>query len=389
MGNPTPDTRWYLRALGQTRGPYTLEQMRRFVAEEMATVDSPVCIVGGSEWQRLGNALPDLFRAPVHSPKFPAPAGGQAFPPPPMPPSVPTSLLVDAGEAEAWTQGWAKICGILLIGGFCWPLYFSAGPFGGVVVWPWNLLSNSSAGGAFWLLLPLFLGVSSLCIGRFMAGRARTVVLFASSVGTMFLFLSIPLQGGNVGLQEYSDRIPNRGGFGVLALALLMLLSACAIAVGNRLRKGHPDAPLPSHMAGLGGCGLVLAFLVPVAEGWPLIRLFFAGWAWQGAWSVILSMMACLAYGIAAIFSFQRSTDPLPLCGSLSLLARAILIAPPILFLFQILAMGAGELFGTFFMMFLKIFALLYGQLLLAAVGLAAWLDDVLREQEKAGRLRV
>lgn len=280
----------------------------------------------------------------------------------------------DVPDKDAWTRFWANLCGGLLIGGFLWPLVFSM--FGQTeFIWFWDTFKGASGGAIFGSLLPLFAGIAALVIGNVMTGTPRAIALFSTAAGALLLYMVLGGDGGGAG--AVTGPVGHGGGAAGF-VAVLMFLSCVAIAVGNRIRKRHPGAPLPRLLAGIGGCVLLASFVVPLGDGKPIIASFFEANSWKNAWAFMLMTLSVLAYGVLGTVSFRRPEDVQPFCRAASILARCILIGYPASVLLMVLVGGGGEGFGMMIMALIKMCALVYGHLFLVAVGLAAWLEEAL-----------
>jgi hypothetical protein len=264
---------------------------------------------------------------------------------------------------DSWLKTWATRCGIMLIVGFLLP-------FGGWI-WFWNMMNSST-----WLmvLIPLAAGIAALVLKEKLDGNQLAISLLAVSGIALLLSMS----GGSSMSMRGAGPMSMAGGGGGVG-TLLLVLSACSIAVGNHLSKTHTSDQYPKLMVGVGGIVLVALFIIPIGGVAP-IKMFFTGFMWSKAWFILIIFAAVLAYGVVAILQFlntQMGIKVPVLEGDqselLSLLARVLLFGIP--------AIGVlGALFGPFpffgtLLTVIKMTLLVYGALLLLVSSLTAVIE--------------
>lgn len=166
---------------------------------------------------------------------------------------------------------------------------------------------------------------------------------------------------------------------GLIALALLA--GGLGAAVGNHLRKRAPEEGPGRALCAVGGALVVLPFLVPVG-GRPILMGFFEFRAWAIGWPLVLLLVMTLGYGVLGMRHLASNADYEGRCVRMSLLGRALLVAPPIaMTIFMLLALGkvraeAAPSFFSFLLLMAKGWGAFVGIFALVGVGLAAWFED-------------
>lgn len=275
------------------------------------------------------------------------------------------------GEQPRWANRWAVIWGAILL-------------FAIVIPKPHQTLNYDSRLGlqaetewSFFLdppgddiepiianLAAIGLGILAIFAGIRMTGRNLGQTLFWSAAGTFLFFLVL---GKAYRIFEFGSDAA-----GPVVVFVLLLFSTPLIAAGNHVRKFKPDDSTPVTMTGVGGIMLVLAFLLPVFDGHPLIEGFFEDRVWSQFAGGLVAMLALLAYGCLGIASFARGRKG-ALTMTISIMARCIMIGVPLVILLTGQAKGRAGDFGIQFILVLQGFLALYALLALSAVGLAAW----------------
>ncbi|OHB75803.1 MAG: hypothetical protein A2Z34_07170 [Planctomycetes bacterium RBG_16_59_8] len=260
-----------------------------------------------------------------------------------------------------WTSARAKLWGIVLTVGILLPIIASFGEMT-VISWPWDFIGASP-----FMILPLLLGIGAILIAAFMTGIMQGVTLFLCSVGVVAIsfFMDVAAQFSVTGTVSFGSPI----------LSILAFSSLIAIATGNHLRKSHPGEALPRFLAGVGGCVLVALFVIPFEGSAPIAGLFDS-MAWKMAWGMMLIILAVFGYGVIGAITLLPIPNVALICSILSILARGVLVALPLL----LLTAGGGEGFGMLLFLVLKTCAMMYGMLILPAVGLTSWISHTLRE---------
>jgi hypothetical protein len=223
-------------------------------------------------------------------------------------------------------------------------------------------------------LLVLGLGVALLVVSRSEPrARGRRAFVFAATavVGCLLLASSFARTGDAV--------------LGLLALGALFF-AGVAVVAGNRVHKRHPHRRLAAWVAATGGV-VVLAFAgYGLADMTPEL-LQDVHWI-----AIVLGVAQC-AYGLAgAMLCARPSPGSLP-CAAVSVLARVLLWALPLLMLFAIFELlredppGGGRLafVGAALTFALKYGLLGYALLVSAAIGLARWLESAAEGAQAEG----
>ena len=280
---------------------------------------------------------------------------------------------------DSWTRGWANWCGILLVVGFFCPLIISM--FGTTqVIMFWDFFAEGGATGVIGGIIPLILAFTAFMIGNGARGEARAIALTLAGAGSLvaYFLLGIESSGSSIA----APQLMGPGPIQAMMVALSLMLSPIPIAVGNRVRKRMPERSLPRFLAGFGGCSLVLAFLIPMVDGTPLIAIIFMEpRAWSVAWPVFLALLGLIGYGILGTIHLFYSGETPNLSQLLSVTARVMLFGVPLAFLIMTGINGGGDTFITALFGIAKMFSLFYGHMLLIAIGLAAWMEEWLVRQ--------
>jgi hypothetical protein len=204
--------------------------------------------------------------------------------------------------------------------------------------------------------------------------------------------------GGVLLLQLLISQLSRRGGTSqgvpVRVIVFLTTLSMCGIAIGNHVRKRHPDHPAPRKIAGFCGIFVMAVLLVPIGRGaQPFALTLFEQRAWQFASPLTLAVLVLTAYAFAGIVSFKRFGHPRRATRWISLMGWLLLSLFPI----SLLGVGVvafigagsdGESAGPVILMIFKSCALGYGLLILPAAGAAAWLSTSLAGAHSGARHR-
>ena len=262
---------------------------------------------------------------------------------------------------DTWLKTWATRCGIMLIVGFLLPMGS---------IWFWTMMKY---GNWFLVLIPLLIGIAALVLKDKLDGNQLALALLAISA----LALLLSLSGGSSMKMRGAGPLSMTGGGGIGSL--LLILSACSIAVGNHLSKTHTSDQYPKLMVGVGGIVLVALFIIPIGGPAP-IKMFFTGFMWSKAWFILIIFAAVLAYGVVAIVQFlntQMGIKVPVLEGDqselLSLLARVLLFGIPAVGVIFAL-FGPLPFFAALFTV-IKMTLLVYGSLLLLVSSLTAVIE--------------
>jgi hypothetical protein len=296
------------------------------------------------------------------------------------------SAVPGSVDADAWIRFWANLCGGMLVVGFFFPMIFS-GYRTTTVIWPWDLMSAMKAHQKLGMLLPLTLGLGAIAIGNLTRGLPRAIALSVTA-GSVWVLYALLAAAPEMDLAHLSAK-PGSG----VPLLVLMPLSACAIAIGNRIRKRHPTQYLPRTVAGVGGIVLSLCFVIPITGGrqnYPIIAAFFEPMFWRTVGPMMVALLALLIYGILGSLSFLPFRNVAAFCRFLSIQARVLLWGAPATVLFNFLGVTRGEAMVPALTVTIKIFTLWYGHLLLFAVGLTAWIEHAMegRSESEATAIR-
>jgi len=284
------------------------------------------------------------------------------------------SAVPGTPDADRWIRFWANLCGGMLIVGFLCPVILD-GLAGSRLIWQWDLMSSMKGDQILGMLLPLLLGVATLAVGNLMGGIRRAVVLSAMAGGAWVLY-AVLARAPEMDLAHLSAKTG-----GAILVLVIMPLSACAIAIGNRIRKRYPAEPMPRTLAGVAGIVLAGCFIIPLGGGrdsYPIIAAFFEKVVWRAAGPIMVVLLALLGYGVLGALSFMRVKDVGSYCRLLSVLARAILWGAPLTLLFTFSMLTDGRGMGMAFTLALKIFFLWYGHMLLVAIGFTSWMEHSL-----------
>lgn len=292
-----------------------------------------------------------------------------------------------AAALESWASRWFVVLGLALVVGVLLPIVaHHRGGWGhsrssrSEAVWLWDLLEGAPARIVVALLLPLALGLATLVVASSATGLKRAVTLFSCAAGALVLGTIL---GRGIELTAYAG-LP-----GLAAVLLLLLtLGGTAIAVGNRLRRTWPAARTPRLLAGLGGCGVCLAFLLPVGHNdETLIGALLDDDAWEDVWPLALWAVSVLAYGVLGTVAL-RPTAAAGLYRATSVLGRCVLIGLPAMLLLVWLLEGDGKGGATVLLLAVKLPAILFGTPGVLAVALTAWIAHAINAPPAAGQAR-
>ncbi|HXX92427.1 MAG TPA: hypothetical protein VEN81_02260, partial [Planctomycetota bacterium] len=266
--------------------------------------------------------------------------------------------------------------GILLLGGFLFPWVITVGETR--VVWPWSAVGQMTGSQAVGTLLSPFLGGAVLVAARLFRGP-RLALLLAWMAGLVWILTAI-LSPGTEGV-FFSKHSP-----GAISVFTLMPLGACAIAIGNHLRKRFPGDPLPRFLAASGGGLLVVCYLVPMDGGTSLMATLFQPMVWRMIGSILVVFVGLFIYAALGVMSLKRLRDEKSYTRLVSILARALLWGAPLTLLYAVGLMTQGWGLGTALVLTLKLFAGWYGHWILLAASVAALIGDRLAAGRAPGR---
>jgi hypothetical protein len=287
------------------------------------------------------------------------------------------ALLGVAGRppTEAWARGCGSVLGIGLIVGALWPLLLRERTGAGYAFplrWPWDYVPSAYALPFLWI--PLGLGAAALGASLALRCAARAIVLFATSVGA--LSTSLVVSSG----PEAIDGLLREGSraTATFLLVLVLFVAPILIAVGNHVRRGFPASASARGLAGVSGSLVLLAFLVPVVDGRPGIAYLFRHDTWRGAWPWAALALVALAYGGLGVASLPAGSVRLR-CVLTGVVGRLLLLGLPLAILLdRSIRVADQDALAAVAMGVVKGSLLLFGHLLLVAVGLAAWIDAAL-----------
>jgi hypothetical protein len=383
-------SQWHVRHAGRVEGPVDEATLRAMIADGRARPWMEFS-ANGATWSR-GSALPHLFPSVVAAPQTSGGSRSRSFRGSGARARPMTGLL----DVDVWSRRWAVALGIALLLGISFPVLLPGrvvrGGLEGFVntdpsetldsfrrtqlAWPWEpaMVRLGYWGAGTWIALGLGIGV--IVVARALAGVGRAMALFFGGLGA---FLGSSL------LQDERNAFSNVGsemGLGASqALLYLMLLSSGAVAVGTHVRKRFPDSPAARHLAGLGGGALVFSFLLPVLGGPPVMQYVFEPLFWSILWPVNIMLLASIAYGVVGFSCYSTAASVTGRCALASLLARVLAVGFPSSLLLTMAIHGPDGMFGMMATLIVKGALLVYGQLFLIVVGLAAWMDAALQEK--------
>ncbi|MBI4617265.1 MAG: hypothetical protein HY720_26870 [Planctomycetes bacterium] len=292
--------------------------------------------------------------------------------------------------AETWTRVWGNVCGILLVLAFFWPILVVHYQFGAMfgqpsqtveTVFTWDLVAKTKGvGPVLFFVLPPLAGVFVLIAANVWRGVPRSIMLFAAGGGVLAIFLLAALaERAEKGEEIFAPRLTPV--YGLFGICFPIYLAGAGLAVGNRLRKRHPESREAGLVAGAFGAFLLLCFFLPVGPGDQILLSVFAEEkAWEDAWSVLLILVLVFAYAVMGIVGFARPKNVGPLCTTTSVLGKVILFGGP-----AFLALSAlGEMtsfeyqFSVFAMSLIKMCLYGHGLMILPAVGFTSLLDQMM-----------
>jgi hypothetical protein len=280
---------------------------------------------------------------------------------------------LSADHELAWARRWAVASGILLLAGFLLPIV-TASAWTSTMIWSWDLLEGAPINAMLSFLAIPVAGVIILIVAFTLPpkGVAQIMVWLGAIVLVIQLILSPIAQqmmsSGSSGMDIPAGIV---GG--------LFSLTACGVAVANRIRKRHPGHPLPRGLAFFSGLGLLIMTVIPFGGERSVLSGFIDADLWRHGWAIGLSMLLYLSYGVAGLVSVRPFKVPRIATQVVSLMGRTLLGAIPISLLVTILtainAVGGGSTLTPVLMGILKLCALWYGLLALPAAGAAAWIS--------------
>lgn len=270
-----------------------------------------------------------------------------------------------ASEAN-WDVRLLRVWGTLLILGWLLPMPVSMGR-PAVWLWPWEILDDASTGAVLQSLLQLALGIGAIWVAASASHATRGA--FALSAALACVLVPLASEMGSALLNT-----PLLGTVGVLGM--LGFLGLPAIAAGNRVYRRQPTHAGAPFLAALGGAGVLLAAVFPILhagrESHALIEILGIAEAWRTAWPLLIWWLCLLVASLLAMTLFFRP-DPRGVPLTLGWGLRALMWSLPVALL--IVCLQAAEATGLLLVAFLKTMLLLYGIVILLAVGAARLLQ--------------
>jgi hypothetical protein len=221
--------------------------------------------------------------------------------------------------------------------------------------------------------IPATLGVCSLVALWIRNRKIRGAVL------TLTAFLALILCYGNVYFVGTQQR--------ALGNWIEMMVAAAMVAAGNRTMLLVPGSRLPRVLSGLGGAKLFLSFLVSgddYIQRSILSQIVMDGFSGRG-WEIVLFGTLLLIYAILGTLNPFARRPPTIRCRAVSIIGYLLLVAFPFV-LYQMwmdmTGRGPEPVSSYHFAFLLKFWLLSTGFTLLLAVGLASWVEELLKKRE-------
>ncbi|GEM_PF-3281512 len=289
-------------------------------------------------------------------------------------------------DTRMWLRVWGSVCGVALVVGFLTPIVFPQRDFwSGQTTYKTilftDLLKDADAKIAFFVLLPLVVGLAAGILSNLVKGPALPISLLGVSFVSMLF--SVYVLGASEVSREFTPAPTGTGSSETLlpgVVFLMMVFSAIAVAAGNHLRKLHKIDMLSRVMLGIGGIGLLLSFLIPAFDGKPLLFQLLQEEALKNAWALLLILLGLVAYGVLGAVNLAFAEEKPELTKTVSISGRILLgLVPGSFFLmFMVLGKDAGGGALCFFLIIMKVFLIFYGYMILIPVGLLGLFDELL-----------
>jgi hypothetical protein len=281
---------------------------------------------------------------------------------------------------DGWAQDWARAAGLGIVIGWILPL---AGRHGGMAFF-FQYMERFNGWEGIAELLLLQLGILAILVaGRTKGWRLGSLLLWSAlAVLIIRVWAESPTSGWTIlfGSKSWCSFLP-----------VAMLVCACPVIAGcNHVARLAPGARKCRTAMALAGVLILLALLVPFDSRGSLLSSLADGATWELAWPSGLLFVLLFLYGVMAVGALAGVGS---VHGLLRQMSRVLAVGAPLLFIVQVTVVVGRPLGnGEILIPVMKIALLVYGHLVLIAVGLALLLDPetkaAARRERGGSRLR-